>query len=220
MAASYPAHPHVRGEDITPYSRPMPWSGSPPRAWGGPLFAATLESLARLTPTCVGRTRSSTRKSSGTPAHPHVRGEDGGGVDVPAPADGSPPRAWGGRCGVPLPKAQWRLTPTCVGRTLGPDHPAAGMAAHPHVRGEDPGKRPGVGGREGSPPRAWGGPGCPRSACRRRRLTPTCVGRTPRPRPTCRLGPAHPHVRGEDDGGGPPPPTGEGSPPRAWGGQL
>src|SRR5690606_35043738 len=112
-----------------------------------------------------------------------------------------------------------RLTPTCVGRTCSPPGPPVAGAAHPHVRGEDLRVSRIACRLSGSPPRAWGGRldvpipgGCDR-------LTPTCVGRTPRSgrRPSC--DPAHPHVRGEDLRSARIRSRRCGSPPRAWGGR-
>ena len=69
-----------------------------------------------------------------------------------------------------------------------------------------------------SPPRAWGGLRRSRRSRSRKRLTPTCVGRTHgRTGPLVRL-PAHPHVRGEDIRPALMTTRARGSPPRAWGG--
>ena len=90
------AHPHVRGEDFSPFFPTRPPVGSPPRAWGGLMDAQVEELNKRLTPTCVGRTGEGPRARSARSAHPHVRGEDvtttGSGMSM----SGSPPRAWGG----------------------------------------------------------------------------------------------------------------------------
>ena len=153
---------------------------------------------------------------------------------------GSPPRAWGGRQAIIQGLINGRLTPTCVGRTLGPRPTPWRHAAHPHVRGEDAPRprttragpaHPHVRGEDvaglhsgaqqlGSPPRAWGGPHRGPQQRQRIRLTPTCVGRTALPRRWDLPRSAHPHVRGEDFA--PPRSTGvgRGSPPRAWGGRL
>ena len=176
-----PAHPHVRGED---FSKPVATtivSGSPPRAWGGPPPGISHLLAQRLTPTCVGRTSWRPPTEASNAAHPHVRGEDFTLSIAELTVDGSPPRAWGGpnrgRDRVPRP----RLTPTCVGRTLGADIRQYPEAAHPHVRGEDDALAQLVDDLHGSPPRAWGGLAYTRRPDRRRRLTPTCVGRTASP---------------------------------------
>ena len=133
-------------------------------------------------------------------------------------ADGSPPRAWGGRGTGGVEPDDGRLTPTCVGRTS--PAPPAGPArtAHPHVRGEDEcrgGRRSPPG---GSPPRAWGGRRDNGIRYAIERLTPTCVGRTVCPHAVHRNSAAHPHVRGEDRCRHPQAKARAGSPPRAWGG--
>src|SRR5438876_957122 len=73
--------------------------GSPPRAWGHRMPAAS-------------RIRS-------IPVHPHVRGDNLVIQVHRVPVNGSPPRAWGQRRSV----GDWlsmthRFTPTCVGTTL------------------------------------------------------------------------------------------------------
>ena len=174
--------------------------GSPPRAWGGRLVHLPVRVDCRLTPTCVGRTWSSGTGSSGTRAHPHVRGEDGS-------------------SGWAVMVACW-LTPTCVGRTTRSRSSWCEPAAHPHVRGEDYGSRARSSTGCGSPPRAWGGPHRAARSRTTARLTPTCVGRTFLARSIGRTRPAHPHVRGEDDAASQTRTLPSGSPPRAWGGRF
>ncbi len=88
------------------------------------------------------------------------------------------------------------------------------------MRGEDAVGWLQVLGRDGAPPRAWGGRVHDPGRHRRCRSTPTCVGRTARParrRPTIA---EHPHVRGEDSRIASPGAGSVGAPPRAWGGQI
>ena len=147
-----------------------------------------------------------------------MRGEDANAPATHNAIFGSPPRAWGGRCGSGLARSCSRLTPTCVGRTRlrGPESHVE--AAHPHVRGED---MPSVLSSPlaiGSPPRAWGGHLGERVVRSQQRLTPTCVGRT-HPGAVGQSSPAaHPHVRGEDAVLANAEVAPLGSPPRAWGG--
>ncbi len=91
-------HPHVRGEDLDTSQKEAMSNGAPPRAWGGHEPRVSEVTVQRSTPTCVGRTPVRLTAGCCTAEHPHVRGEDGAGVE---------PRA--SRC---------RSTPTCVGRTL------------------------------------------------------------------------------------------------------
>ncbi len=132
---------------------------------------------------------------------------------------GAPPRAWGGQVGDAVHVRLARSTPTCVGRTPGRLLALGSGAEHPHVRGEDRSNRSMNAARAGAPPRAWGGRQGRAPAHRRRRSTPTCVGRTSRRSHPPTANAEHPHVRGEDalqdlNGG-----RAAGAPPRAWGGQ-
>ena len=233
------AHPHVRGEDVTPAVQRALVSGSPPRAWGGhhqgrpggpdrrltPTCVGRTSMLMpsrtpeRLTPTCVGRTWSRCRGRSWRPAHPHVRGEDLPYGDVIRREFGSPPRAWGGPTLARKLPSPCRLTPTCVGRTDDMIRGVRGGPAHPHVRGEDSPKREALMTFSGSPPRAWGGLHGGGVPGEQERLTPTCVGRTGEPGGQVASNPAHPHVRGEDTGPRRTRGRSPGSPPRAWGGR-
>ena len=193
------AHPHVRGEDCWVLSRVVTAAGSPPRAWGGHRRQRRHRVPGRLTPTCVGRTAPCSSRPAPNPAHPHVRGEDTRWNTKLSQPPGSPPRAWGG------PGAG--------------DRRERQVLAHPHVRGEDPTDDVRRIWRSGSPPRAWGGRRDSSAKTARRRLTPTCVGRTPAYRGLPPTVEAHPHVRGEDLGVLGDHPNTAGSPPRAWGGQ-
>src|SRR5690606_11234150 len=58
---------------------------------------------ARDTPTCVGRTTPLPARPAGAAGHPHVRGEDNNPGSAGGPSSGTPPRAWGGPVGPPLP---------------------------------------------------------------------------------------------------------------------
>ncbi|KWW98751.1 hypothetical protein LI90_380 [Carbonactinospora thermoautotrophica] len=49
----------MRGEDMPRKGVPLLEIGSPPRAWGGPMSLYRNAVNQRITPTCVGRTRSS-----------------------------------------------------------------------------------------------------------------------------------------------------------------
>jgi len=90
---------------------------------------------------------------------------------------GSPPRAWGAWGYPPLDRHDIRFTPTCVGSIPPDPEQSAGLAVHPHVRGEHGQRSRYVVLCSGSPPRAWG-------AC-------------PLPAGSAARSPVHPHVRGE-----------------------
>ena len=130
---------------------------------------------------------------------------------------GSPPRAWGRRLLGDRAVTTLRFTPTCVGTARGCRRANRSAPVHPHVRGDGQGNERLVGGRAGSPPRAWG-----RRARRvrrqlRRRFTPTCVGTASRCRGRTGRSSVHPHVRGDGCSGGSMSARRRGSPPRAWG---
>ena len=168
----------------------------------------------------MGRTHAARRARARRPAHPHVRGEDVHLSPPKRPVPGSPPRAWGGRPPRLRAEAEARLTPTCVGRTARIRHVPGQEQAHPHVRGEDEYPLSEETGDDGSPPRAWGGHQGAHQAFAEPRLTPTCVGRTRRPRRQRTRLTAHPHVRGEDTSASTSTGSTGGSPPRAWGGLV
>ncbi len=191
-------HPHVRGEDQVAEPLAGLVAGSPPRAWGGRAHQLPPRFSFRITPTCVGRTALDVPLGAVRGDHPHVRGEDRGNPAMTDANDGSPPRAWGGRIQPKPAHLAGGITPTCVGRTPAGPLRASRGGDHPHVRGEDRAPPAADARFSGSPPRAWGGPRERRHPPRRRRITPTCVGRTcAGPRSDSR--PAdHPHVRGED----------------------
>ena len=179
-------HPHVRGEDVGCTIVPSANAGAPPRAWGGRLRRRRPERHRRSTPTCVGRTSSTSTTTCRRPEHPHVRGEDAVNAPMTSCTTGAPPRAWGGPDGEGSLTPQHRSTPTCVGRTRARAGPSSRTAEHPHVRGEDQRPVGVVHDDDGAPPRAWGG--LIRSSAVRGagRSTPTCVGRTGHRRPGLR----------------------------------
>ncbi len=117
-----PEHPHVRGEDSLTQRRRCKNSGAPPRAWGGRFRGSRSAPRPRSTPTCVGRTTSTTLRKATEAEHPHVRGEDVVAQGSNPAQHGAPPRAWGGRPSCPWCPPTHRSTPTCVGRTIGVHH--------------------------------------------------------------------------------------------------
>ena len=149
-------HPHVRGEEHAPLLRMIHAGGPPPRAWGRDELAIRRLPQLGSTPTCVGKSRRSSRSPPAMPVHPHVRGEECPLAPVPQTALGPPPRAWGR---VHLGYEDWSgagSTPTCVGKRARrrPDRRAG--AVHPHVRGEESVELLIEAKAAGPPPRAWG----------------------------------------------------------------
>src|SRR5690606_18260590 len=75
----------------------------------------------RYTPTRVGTTLSLGRAAIETAVHPHARGDDEPTVKRNAPAFGTPPRAWGRRCGANPTPSRNGTPPRAWGRHAGPD---------------------------------------------------------------------------------------------------
>ena len=133
---SISVHPHMRGEYASESSFDDLDFGSPPHAWGIPLFPSFLQVNRRFTPTCVGNTYLVFTVCWLAPVHPHMRGE----YDMPdwgltviavhphmrgeydattypsCSSHGSPPHAWGILLRVVVE--------------------AVPHAVHPHMRGE------------------------------------------------------------------------------------
>ena len=132
--------------------------GSPPHAWGIHTRNNKQINKQRLTPTCVGNTRSCKDRPEHRGAHPHMRGEYLSERSLMVLSTGSPPHAWGIRPPLCRVCVYIRLTPTCVGNTY--------EKLSIYLK------------RQGSPPHAWGihlNKAQVSSFCR---LTPTCVGNT------------------------------------------
>ena len=146
-----------------------------------------------------------------------MRGEHCGSSPPGSWLAGSPPRAWGARRLAADVEAVHRFTPTCVGSTTSRTCTGPNDAVHPHVRGEHAKQVQQRRRQRGSPPRAWGAPGCWTATPRRPRFTPTCVGSTVRGAAPITTPPVHPHVRGEHSAERTRMLAGDGSPPRAWG---
>ena len=56
MPLKYPVHPHVCGENVNIRADELSDGGTPPRVWGKPGTSMEIHTLARYTPTCVGKT--------------------------------------------------------------------------------------------------------------------------------------------------------------------
>ncbi len=55
---------------------PIPYIGSPPRAWGQLLQIIHIAASIRFTPTRVGTTESAPPPTEGVTVHPHARGDN------------------------------------------------------------------------------------------------------------------------------------------------
>ncbi len=185
----------------------QPLTGTPPRAWGRLHHRTHRLARHRNPPTCVGTTAgrrlpppSPTELRKGPPCnpeeHPHVRGDDPGGVPCRDHGPGTPPRAWGRRQLTAEGRPARRNTPTCVGTIP----TCVGTTRDPWEH-----------------PRAWGRRGPLPGARDPQRNTPTCVGTTQRNAGASCRHPEHPHVRGDDSPAVQALRSRPGTPPRAWG---
>ncbi len=73
-------HPHVHGEDILDMVSPFARMETPPRAWGRQRRAFPVSRCNRNTPTCMGKTADAQAAAQEFGKHPHVHGEDSGGL--------------------------------------------------------------------------------------------------------------------------------------------
>ena len=178
---------------------------------------AAWECAQRFTPTCVGSGGAAGPAASGSPVHPHVRGER---VVVDGWQDtgyGSPPRAWGADRRRSHRQVEQRFTPTCVGSGFRGPGRWRWRTVHPHVRGERSFTPRFSHEPAGSPPRAWGAGPRGGEDCQSTRFTPTCVGSGQWWMASPCTPAVHPHVRGERWAAVMAASQVAGSPPRAWG---
>jgi len=170
-------HPHARGERSSRVASHVSAAGSSPRAWGARPLAVHRGRARRFIPTRVGSASARGSPRSGSPVHPHARGERASPRRRWASAFGSSPRAWGAlrlRSERPLGH---RFIPTRVGsaKVIGPSPKPGG----------------------GSSPRAWGAQGGAGGDGAGGRFIPTRVGSARARRRRWRGSAVHPHARGE-----------------------
>ena len=114
-------HPHGRGEDEQRWDDARTGMETPPRAWGRRTWAQRIGSLARNTPTGVGKTNQCGVARAANEKHPHGRGEDYWPDVTLPPSMETPPRAWGRLRGLSAAGLAAGNTPTGVGKTDGLD---------------------------------------------------------------------------------------------------
>ncbi len=125
--------------------------------WGKGFASHRCYDVARITPTCVGKSKIFVKKSDPSGDHPHVCWEKREVADGERYASGSPPRVWGKENPVSQIGDLWRITPTCVGKS------AFCSGGTKVIRG--------------SPPRVWGKVQVFRGGLPPYGITPTCVGK-------------------------------------------
>ena len=110
----------------------------------------------RFTPTCVGTIIANGPTWPLIAVHPHMRGDNDAGYFNDTNENGSPPHAWGQSLTIDIQYGELRFTPTCVGTIGGAELDHHSPAVHPHMRGDNSGKRSREKRGFGSPPHAWG----------------------------------------------------------------
>ena len=150
--------------------------GSSPHAWGTALHFYPRLCFKRFIPTCVGNRSLASPSVICGAVHPHMRGEQ------PVPRArirtrcGSSPHAWGTASTVAKPQDTLRFIPTCVGNSEALADSKFSNAVHPHMRGEQPGRRLRSASPAGSSPHAWGTDRLAGYQLACERFIPTCVG--------------------------------------------
>ena len=156
-----------------------------------------MSALTRPTPACAGITAHVPSLAHVPGAHPRMRG------DHPNPSIrtrtplGPAPHARGSPHGLAGPGVASGPTPACAGITKPGRPPHTQPPAHPRMRGDHTGPRPGQRADGGPPPHARGSlaPCC--RAVYRERPTPACAGITPRDLGMAINVQAHPRMRGD-----------------------
>ena len=210
-------HPHGRGDNYCNAWTRSSICGSPPRAWGQ--FAVELDRVVarRFTPTGVGTIAPASRRLPAAAVHPHGRGDNKTPIPLSTSSGGSPPRAWG-QCSFARNSARCnRFTPTGVGTILPRRRTGFSTTVHPHGRGDNKRREQPAALPDGSPPRAWGQSGAPRTAAIPQRFTPTGVGTIAGASRCAETQTVHPHGRGDNFSAWEVEMMRNGSPPRAWG---
>ena len=132
------AHPRLRGEHHEPAEAKTPCTGSSPLTRGAPDIACSFLPPMGLIPAYAGSTLHSGGGSSGSRAHPRLRGEHRKEPDTMTAFDGSSPLTRGApnrRCTGPDSRG---LIPAYAGSTLQTAQPRQRRRAHPRLRGEHP----------------------------------------------------------------------------------
>ena len=194
-----------------------PTCGSPPHTWGRRQQAGGRGAGGGSPPHTWGR-RGGTTPATPCPAvHPHTRGEDLASPWRHSGVTGSPPHTWGRPPPGDLVIRRGRFTPTHVGKTGTRGCSRPSTTVHPHTRGEDGADGRSGPGPRGSPPHTWGRRHRGARGTRRRRFTPTHVGKTFGAGRSSRVSTVRPHTRGEDADVRPWRRGPAGSPPHTWG---
>ncbi len=214
---STPVHPHPRGDGPRDHGQEGKRRGSPPPAWGRLARPGCVHHRHRFTPTRVGTAGVGRESRPLVSVHPHPRGDGWGTPRVVIRGPGSPPPAWGRLQRHVGMDPQHRFTPTRVGTARASGHFCTTYPVHPHPRGDGRMSGTYTGTLRGSPPPAWGRPIRADDVPRPIRFTPTRVGTAIDRWQADRVGPVHPHPRGDGAFTRASVKPAAGSPPPAWG---
>ena len=192
------AHPRAGGENQLTAEARKASGGSSPRGRGKHGNAAVMTVRLGLIPTWAGKTRASSRRRTGTRAHPRMGGENSA-FDQPIEvAAGSSPHGRGKRRRVRARTLTARLIPARAGKTNGPAAPTREHWAHPRAGGENDRLGDTRRGPPGSSPRGRGKRNGRDGGSRRTGLIPARAGKTASRWAEVSLRAAHPHAGGEN----------------------
>ncbi len=169
---------HACGESTTYRARHSASQyGSPPRVWGRPDCAPTVEPLAVHPHACGEDERLARLSSTYWEFTPTRVGKTGRPRQLEA-VGGSPPRVWGRPSADSANTGSAWFTPTRVGKTPARRATGARSTVHPHACGEDAALVSSSTRMAGSPPRVWGRLVGVDTDSTDQRFTPTRVGKT------------------------------------------
>ena len=145
--------------------------------WGKLVCYILFYSIARITPTCVGKATAIKFVLYVNWDHPHMCGESCLYVIWSKISIGSPPHVWGKQQFVCIQHGEIGITPTCVGKAYTYTRKSGVRRDHPHMCGESRPISSSIFACNGSPPHVWGKPSPMGWHQRYKRITPTCVGK-------------------------------------------
>ena len=170
-----------------------------------------------ITPAYAGKSLSVPTHGSRPGDHPRVCGEKDGKDEALDCGTGSPPRMRGKDAGCFVNHEKHRITPACAGKSLSVPTHGSRPGDHPRVCGEKGLDGAPAGSGLGSPPRMRGKALCNAVDSSRRRITPACAGKSPRPAPPTPCRRDHPRMCGEKGNAARRCSSASGSPPRVRG---
>ena len=192
------AHPRACGENATSPPSEATSIGSSPRVRGKLPCRPERRGSDGLIPARAGKTGSSSRAGTSSPAHPRACGENGQNWTRRTRPRGSSPRVRGKRGQGIREHHLNRLIPARAGKTPVHSRKAAAHRAHPRACGENIHAAPIERGRAGSSPRVRGKHPIPVDGLNNEGLIPARAGKT-RPRTSAtRSSGAHPRACGEN----------------------